>query len=338
MELVSVVVPIYNVEKYLEECIKSLLIQTYNKIEIILVDDGSKDNSGNICDAFQSIDDRIVVIHKQNEGLGYARNSGLKIAKGSYVTFIDSDDIAESDLIENLIKGIKKNNSDTCIGGYKRINKDGDIIFNEKYEEAIYLDNDVYNKLFIKMLGSSPERHDSIRMSVWNVMYSMKIIKQNGLMFPSERDFISEDLLWDLEYYKYSKSVAVIDSSSYLYRITPGSLTQKYKKDKFNMICKLYVEVESRLNNSNLNNEAVIRLQKQFFINLRSCISQEAISNKDLINIYKAIKEMLENKIVINIINTYPIRKLNIGPRIFLYFIKIKSYFLISILSKCKLL
>ena len=90
MELITIVVPVYNVEKYINECVDSLINQTYKNIEIILVDDGSRDKSGTICDDYAASDTRIKVIHKQNEGLGFARNTGLKVAKGKFVTFIDS--------------------------------------------------------------------------------------------------------------------------------------------------------------------------------------------------------------------------------------------------------
>lgn len=101
MDLITIVVPVYNVEKYISDCLDSLISQTYKNIEIILVDDGSTDMSGAICDRYTTLDARIKVIHKQNEGLGFARNTGLEVAQGKFVTFIDSDDMADADLVEN---------------------------------------------------------------------------------------------------------------------------------------------------------------------------------------------------------------------------------------------
>ena len=91
--LVSIIIPVYNVEKYLERCIQSVRSQTYNNIEIILIDDGSPDNSPIICDRFRELDERIIVVHKKNGGLSDARNAGVQISKGDYITFIDSDDL-----------------------------------------------------------------------------------------------------------------------------------------------------------------------------------------------------------------------------------------------------
>ena len=116
MEKISIIVPVYNVEKYLKKCIDSIINQTYKNIEIILVDDGSKDSSGRICDEYIEKDKRIVTIHKKNGGLSDARNEGIKKATGKYLSFIDSDDYIEENMIGNLYKSIIENDSDisTC--------------------------------------------------------------------------------------------------------------------------------------------------------------------------------------------------------------------------------
>ena len=117
--MISLVVPIYNVEKFLGQCIESIINQTYNDIEIILVDDGSTDNSGKICDEYKSIDNRIRVIHKVNGGLSSARNAGMRIAQGEYICFIDSDDYIDSQMLEIMKKQIK--NADIVICGKEDI-------------------------------------------------------------------------------------------------------------------------------------------------------------------------------------------------------------------------
>ena len=111
-ELVSVILPIYNVELYLKECIESVIGQSYKDLEIILVDDGSTDQSPYICDEYAKIDRRIKVIHKKNGGLGYARNSGMKVATGEYVAFVDSDDYVDLDMFESMYNSAKKYDAD----------------------------------------------------------------------------------------------------------------------------------------------------------------------------------------------------------------------------------
>ena len=264
MELISIIVPVYNVEKYLNQCVNTLINQTYFNIEIILVNDGSTDKSGSLCDELSKSDNRIKVIHKKNEGLGLARNTGLEYINGKFVTFIDSDDYVDTNLIEELYYNLKNNNADTCIGGFKRVNDLGKIIFKESYEKNTYEDNYIKNNLLMKMLGSSPEKSDAIRMSVWNVLFSVEIIKNNKLKFVSERKFISEDIIFDIDYYQFAKKVVIIDTVAYNYRVNNESLTRKYKEDRFEKCKILYNEIYSKINFFNNNNLAIYRLQRQY--------------------------------------------------------------------------
>ncbi|MDD3341522.1 MAG: glycosyltransferase family 2 protein [Bacilli bacterium] len=145
MDLISIVVPIYNVEKYLRKCLESIINQTYKNLEIILVDDGSPDKCGEICDDFEKIDKRIKVIHKKNGGLSDARNCGLEIAIGKYMCFIDSDDYIELDMVEKLYKAICKENADISICGMMIEYEDGRKINKTKKNN--------YKKIMDKMSG-----------------------------------------------------------------------------------------------------------------------------------------------------------------------------------------
>lgn len=331
MDLISIVVPVYNVSRYLDECVKSLINQTYSNIEIILVNDGSTDRSGEICDELKKIDNRVKVVHKKNEGLGFARNTGLEYVRGKYVTFIDSDDYADNDLIENLYYAIKKNKADTCIGGFKRVDDLGNVLYKETYVSRVYNNNECISELLLHMLGSSPEKSDAIRMSVWNVLYSSDIIKTHDLKFPSERVYISEDLIFDLDYYQYSKKCILIESISYNYRVNQNSLTQTYKKDKFEKYEFLYNEVYKKIMNDNLPNEFIIRLQRQFFVNLREGIKQETLNNKKEIikNRVNNIRNIITGDTVREILESYPINRLPIKQRVFLYLVKYKLSYLL---------
>lgn len=339
MELITVIVPVYNVEKYLEQCVKSLINQTYNNLEIILVNDASTDSSGSLCDELAKLDNRIKVIHKKNEGLGFARNSGMEVMSGKYVTFIDSDDYADLDLIEQLYSQLKQSKADTCIGGFKRVRDSGEIIFKEEYEKIVYYDSEVKNNLLIRMLGSSPEKSDAVRMSVWNVLYSVDIIKNNDLKFPSEREFISEDIIFNINYYEYSRKVVVIDTSAYNYRVNAQSLTGKYKPDRFEKCKILYNEVLKRIETVYEDDIAIYRLQRQFFVNVRGCIKQEGskISNKSFIDSIISITDICKDSLIQDIILKYPIKKIKIKQRVFLYLIKYKLSFLLYVLVQLKL-
>lgn len=133
MDKVTVIIPIYNVEKYLKEAIESTINQTHSNIEIILVDDGSTDNSGIICDEFAKKDTRIKVIHKTNGGLSDARNAGLDATTGKYIMFLDSDDFLELDAVENMYKEITEKDADYVIGNYINADEDG-----QKWNKVIF--------------------------------------------------------------------------------------------------------------------------------------------------------------------------------------------------------
>lgn len=326
MDLISIIVPVYNVEKYLEQCIESLVNQTYKNIEIIIVNDGSTDSSGELCEKLANHDSRINVIHKKNAGLGLARNTGLEFVKGKYVTFIDSDDFADVDLIENLYNGIILNNADTCIGGFKRVNDDGKVLYKEEYKSVTYSGNKVVQELLLRMLGSSPEKSDAIRMSVWNVLFSVEIIKNNNLQFCSERKYISEDLMFDIDYYIHSYKTTIINSTDYNYRVNNNSLTMKYRDDRF-VKCKfLYNEVYGKIKEYSLSQEAFLRLQRQYFVNVRVCIRQEntKISKLSYNDAIRNIKSICNDEQLQVIINKYPKHKIGIKQVLFLRLIQLK--------------
>ena len=335
--LVTVIVPVYNVEKYLPECTRSLINQTYQRIEIILVDDGSTDRSGKICDEVAQTDRRIRVVHKENAGLGYARNSGLDIASGKYVTFVDSDDIPGYNMVKNLINGLEENQADTCIGGFGRIDAEGNQIAREKYEKTLYCGKAVYHDLFGRLLGSPPDAYDAVKSSVWNVLYSMDIIRRHHLRFVSERVYISEDVVWNCDYYQYAQRVQIIDSASYLYRITPQSLTQRYYSDRLDKCCTLYNKVLDQVNG---NSNHVLRLQRQFFINLRGCIHQEcrSISGHGAKMQKERIGALVHNETVCQVLGTYPIKKIQWRQKIFLKLLKHKMVFMLQLLTEMSII
>lgn len=339
-DFVTVVVPVYNVEKYLNQCVNSILKQTYKNFELILVDDASTDSSGRICDDIAQQDPRVKVIHKENAGAGYARNSAMELANGKYITFVDSDDYVEPDLLERLMAGIKRNNADTCIGGWKRVNNDGTIIAVNEYVNTMYNQQDVYVELFKRMLGSAPDKKDYIKMAVWNSLYSMDIINDNHIAFPSEREFISEETIFNSEYYKYAQNVCLIDSTAYNYRVTPGSLTQKYRSNKLSLSCALYNEVEKRIEGMFPDGDALIRLQKKFLINIRDCISQERgkVSKKKFKDIVKAVGEITNTDTVKRVSACYPNSNLKLSARIYVLLVKYRCNVILSIFADLGLL
>ena len=215
MGKVSIIVPIYNVEKYLSKCIESILSQTYKNIEIILVNDGSLDNSAQICDEYAKKDDRIIVIHKANGGVSSARNAGIDIATGKYIGFVDPDDYIENNMYELMVNKIEKYKADIAICGYDYINENYTI---ERYYH-IQQDEILTQKQFMSMQFDMPP---TIRHVVWNKLFIAKTLKK--IRFP-EGINSSEDVYVLAEYAKFIKKAVFIHKPLYKNLVRSGSAT-----------------------------------------------------------------------------------------------------------------
>lgn len=221
-ELISVVIPIFNVEKNLDDCIKSVINQTYKDIEIILVDDGSKDNSGKICDKYAIRDKRIKVIHKKNEGVAIARNMGVKEANGKYITFIDADDYVEEDYIKILYELCK----DTDISIVGTIDEDTN---KKEISRSKIMKKKITGKEAIKQMLFT---NRFFGWTCWTKMYKLDIIK--NVRF-KERVKIAEDVQFMYDILKQANIVNV-DTSYWLYHYVlnrKGSATEvKFNDDR----------------------------------------------------------------------------------------------------------
>lgn len=242
--LVSIVIPVYNVEKYLNRCVRSVINQTYKQLEIILVDDGSPDSCPRMCDEWQQKDSRIKVIHKNNQGLGMARNTGLDNAKGNYVCFVDSDDYIDKDTIETSLKAALDNDADIVVYGIKTVNNEGQIVKSEvpKSDKYVFYGQEIINELVPNMLSvdySSTRRLDC-GMSMCELLISMELIINNKWRMVSERDIISEDFYSLISLYSYTNSVVIIPRNFYYYCRNDLSLTHVYNPNRYKKIKEFY--------------------------------------------------------------------------------------------------
>lgn len=334
---VSVIIPVYNTEKYLSECITSVLNQSYKNYEIILVDDGSTDKSPIICDKFGKNFSCIKVIHKENEGAGIARNYGVSVAKGEFVTFVDSDDYIGPKMLESLITDQEKYNADLCIGGTFSVNQNKKVVHIEKYNSIqSYEDDSIIKKLLPRIFGSSPKKHDSIKIGNCNNLFKTCIIKKNNLKFESERKVLSEDLIWLINYLLCTQKVIVVPEMEYYVRINQASMTHKYNPERFNLTIAQFKRMRNYIGQLKLSHDVNYRLEKQFFINIRWCIKQE--SHLKINKSYIHIKNFLSNKTLLFAISDYPISQLGYKPRIFLELLKKRRAVILCILAKLKII
>lgn len=239
MPKVSIIVPIYNVEKYLDRCMESLLNQTLKDIEIIMVDDGSPDNCPKKCDDYAKKDGRIKVVHKKNAGLGLARNSGLEVATGEYVAFVDSDDFTDIDAYRSLYDKAQETHADVVYAGFIMQNSD------QTESECFVLDkewkgNEIIGFLKSLIFDTLPDK-ETIWMSVWNGIYKREIIEKNNIRFLSEREYLSEDVLFHTMLLPLCEKIVCIPKTFYHYCYNGTSLTHcNFKHEKIVSNIKLY--------------------------------------------------------------------------------------------------
>lgn len=239
MPLVSVVVPIYNVEKYLERCIESLLNQTLHNIEIILVDDGSLDNSGTICDKVQEMDNRVKVIHKRNGGLSSARNAGLEIASGEYIGFVDSDDDVALDMYEKMYTTAKQENVDFVMSDYIRILESGDTYLKTLRISSGRYDKEKIRKNIYPQLIMGENLDYGPLLSVWHCLYRKEFLDKYQLYFDEEVRW-SEDNIFSAFVGYYADSFYYIKGQGlYHYYQNPGTITTTYRRDAWQVYCTM---------------------------------------------------------------------------------------------------
>lgn len=246
---ISVVVPVYNVERCLDRCIDSLLAQDYSDWELILVDDGSTDGSRELCDRFAVQTPRIQVIHQENAGLGMARNSGMDRAVGEYVLFLDSDDYFGPELLKSLGEAAERSEADLIIGGYTVVGTDGSKRPCAFPEERIFRAPGEMKELLFHTVGTPPGEPTDSRygVSACGRLYRRAVIQENRLQFVSERLLISEDLIFNMDFLQRAESAAVTTDASYFYCTNGGSLSKRHREDRFDRDCVLCRTVEERL-------------------------------------------------------------------------------------------
>lgn len=330
MSKISIIVPIYNVEKYLDRCMQSLLNQTLKDIEIIMVDDGSPDRCPQMCDEYAKRDVRIKVIHKENAGLGYARNSGLEIATGEYVAFVDSDDYVNIKMYENLYNSAKQKNADAVFCGFYTELKHG------KWEESgevsenkVWQGDDVKN-FMLDMIASAPheKKERKYQMSVWHSIYRNKIIKDNNITFCSERDVGSEDLPFQIDFLKLSKTIVYLKDSFYRYCFNVTSLTKTFSLERY----ERYKALRVCLMKKQCDKIFIQRVERLFIGYSRSFIGN--ISNSNRKDKKGILKNIVNDSIWNDVQKSYKTSWLPLYSRIYYCLILNKNINLIILYSK----
>lgn len=304
--VVSVVLPIYNVEKYLNRCIKSIVNQSYRNLEIILVDDGSPDSCPEICDEWAAKDSRIKVVHKKNGGLGYARNTGIENATGEYICFVDSDDYIALDTIEKAYKSGIESKSDIVYYGYNVVDSNGKVkqVFRPEIDKLIYTGEEVICKILPDLISPdySKTKRLNLMLSACTALFSMKLISITNWKFTSERDIISEDVYSLTRLFKSVACVSVVPEAYYYYCQNNESLTRTYRKDRYEKIKYFYDQVMLLCQDLDYPETVKIRFSSVYLAfviaTLKMIVLSEESMTKKLDHI-KAIEEDIHLKTVL---------------------------------------
>lgn len=319
---VSVIVPVYNVEKYLDQCVCSLLHQTLRNVEIILVDDGSTDSSGKICDKYANQYTRVKVIHQENGGLGLARNSGLEIASGEYIGFVDSDDFVFVDMFQRLYNHAKKYNADISYGKSKRFIHEKEVVnfVPDESETKLWNEKEIRNYL-LDRIGLPPvfTEDNFFGASVCLGIFKHSIIKENKLCFVSERQFIAEDIIFDIDIIPYCERIVHCEDQLYFYRYNPVSLTTSYNPERFDKNVILYHEMYRRLLDNYKSEECFNSMSRYFLTFTRVAIIQEIVHLKrnGYVKARKQVKKICCNSELCRILDKYEYKKLPLKLKIY---------------------
>lgn len=322
-EKISIIVPVYNVEKYLPRCVDSLLNQTYSNLEIILVEDGATDSSATICEEYQKKDNRIKVIHKTNGGLSDARNKGIKIATGEYIACVDSDDYVTEDMYEILLKNLKETNAAISVGNYKMV-ADGE----EKKEERTHTYHVIENKpdMIANLLENS-----YIQNYAWNKLYKRELFKEITYPYGKKmEDLGTTYLLFD----KCSKIVYTKDIVYYYYQREDSIVNKKNLSlilDKLELTLQRYTYLKDRY-------PGVVQIDKDMIM---TCVSayqylyenseKQVLQDKNVITIYQLYRKTLKavgmTRLIehVNMKTKIKVVLLYLNKNIFKYYVRIIS-------------
>lgn len=324
--LVSVIIPVYNTEKYLNECLMSVVNQTYKNLQIILVEDGATDSSPLLCDIWEKKDSRVSVIHKKNEGLGYTRNVGLEVSDGKYVCFLDSDDSIELNTIEVCVNILESKQADACFYPRKTFDKKGNYSKCKNIPSKLEFENEEIRNEFSKIYwGPHPSDQEEpfLHPSVCRGMFLRKTIEDNRLRFQSERICLSEDVVFGLEFCKFAKKIIIIPLYLYNYTFNEMSLTKSYRPQRIEQAKALYSIMESQIKDYKGLSDALIRCQKRYVDTVRQCIEMEVKTIKlhGFFKAYSNIKKICEDPFVRSIFSDFIIRETKMRKKWFLSFV-----------------
>jgi glycosyltransferase involved in cell wall biosynthesis len=326
--MISMIVPVYQSEKYIEDCIQSILNQTYSDIELILVDDGSTDGSGIICDEYSRIDRRVRVIHTENKGVSHARNIGIENSKGEYILFVDSDDTIDKNMIKEMITAVDETECDIVVSSFAYVYPNEiKTISNLPINTGIYSVSDFFIHFYQLY-------YSGILSNIGIKLYKSSIIKENLIKF-DDRYSICEDINFCLDYIMKSNSIFFLNKPLYFYnKLNINTLMSSYKENLFEAKKIVFEKLSYIMNKNNI----LSKLQNEYY----STVMKDSImiisnefqfnDNRSYAKIKKNLMKVLfDNEVILSksIVNSKNIRR-----RFFYNLIWLRSPLIITFVMK----
>lgn len=276
MKEISIIIPVYNAEKYIDKCIESLINQKFKNLEIIIVNDGSTDKSLEICRKYERIDSRIIVINKDNGGVSSARNIGLEVASGEYIGFVDPDDWVEEDMYYNMYNTLKSTSADVVICNYYEENRRKTKEVRLSGTKSILKENDIIQYIVSPMIATEDLNNgrSTLMGSVCRLLIKHSIIIDNNIRF---KDYIPlmEDLIFSINIFLKSHIISIDNSISYHYRQNSVSAINRYRKDLKKIHDTVTFEIEALLKQENKYDLLIDRMKIRYVNDAMSCITME---------------------------------------------------------------
>ena len=338
--LVTVVLPIYNVEKFLDRCMESIVGQTYTNLEILMIDDGSPDRCPEMCEEWARKDSRIRVIHKKNAGLGEARNTGIENATGDYICFFDSDDYIHPETIEKCVIRLLKHNADVAIFGINSVDSSGQVTasYPPAGGERVFRDREVREEFLPELVAPSFRKDGgkSFYMTAWSMLYSMEVINKAGWRFVSERRIVAEDVYSLLAFFANVTTVAVVPDALYYYCENGASLSRKYMPDRYQRVRHFHIETQKLCEEIGYDEIIRHRAIRPFVAFTIAALKQELISPRTFMQRYGQMRKIIGDSALQDAL--YNIRKDVVGRNRWILFfcMRNKLYLLCYILLRRK--
>ncbi len=330
---VTVIIPVYNVEKYLDRCVESVVNQTYQNLEIILVDDGSSDKCPEMCDAWIEKDRRVKVVHQKNSGAGFARNTGLENVTGNYVTFVDSDDYIDRTTVEKCVFKLLEDDSQIVMYGRVDVFSDGrtekkTIKANRFFYQNEEVVEEILSGLFVNSKGYG--------VGVCGKMIDFDVIRTSGIRFRSERELLSEDAFFLIELFSRICSVTLLPENLYYYVQNENSFSRTFKKDFQQMNDNFLMHSVEKCKQQGYSRKVVTYLMARYHIYTLSGMKQIVMCDMSEKEKRKALKEIINNETLQSTLTSEPLSLCNNKSKLFWKFVKVRSIFVCNLMLKFK--